>query len=740
MDPIKEVVGLTAVTTDSVPMFDTSHRIREEKASLATLKLFYSGDIGRYMNYSGPRFRCSERDSDGRAFTSFEITKKPSGVIICHSHNFPYQEKALNNIQTSEKRSLYSMLQCDAAYNGLEATEAFFGIRPGLAWGSYNLEGYRFHLKPFPKGTEFIVPNQDVSFETSFQNYLKKLYFNKFPNNLLASTLYEAENYHPRVDMVFDFCNSTGQVVMKIIKLYFELSDHSFCKCYIPLTRWYSKDMDHNFTAVTGLPDKQILMNLPQVIDAEKVVFCNTFEDALTMQKNTPPDSKVAFTAFACDDNRFEQVDFAPAIGKKLQIEITNHSGKSLAEEYLAANKLYEYLRDKLGCSEISFIQREITYPGLYNVFDIDALITAYRNHKPVVNADSVQELSEAEFVAMLDKAQAEIDRKREQSQDFPFWKKADTVASAVPAAEASENMPANTLFRPCIVRGSTTIIESVPGLGKSCLATAIGAQIAGCKEPFLEDRCWTCCSNPDGKPNKVAYLVFDADGTAAIKEHFNDFASKIGENQINFIQLNMAGDDIDYSRPANYGKMVALLENLRDNYGVKGQPVDALFIDTLLAFTHENIKNAFSVLTKLNREFPRMAIVGIHHLNLANKTYGGTLATMGPRAIIKLYRNSKQEEAIVGRKPTLNDPFTIDIEKFNTNKIAEDGESFELKLDEANHFVVVNKLRELAELRRLLIQGYSEKYGLNQDEIGRLFGTTGRTIRNWLNVDKKKG
>ena len=60
MDPIKKVVGVTAVTTDSVPMFDTSHRIREEKASLATLKLFYSGDIGRYMNYSGPRFRCSE--------------------------------------------------------------------------------------------------------------------------------------------------------------------------------------------------------------------------------------------------------------------------------------------------------------------------------------------------------------------------------------------------------------------------------------------------------------------------------------------------------------------------------------------------------------------------------------------------------------------------------------------------------------------------------------------------------
>ena len=55
-----------------------------------------------------------------------------------------------------------------------------------------------------------------------------------------------------------------------------------------------------------------------------------------------------------------------------------------------------------------------------------------------------------------------------------------------------------------------------------------------------------------------------------------------------------MAGDDIDYSHPANYGKMVALLEKLRDYYGVKDRPVDALFINTLLAFTHENIKNAF--------------------------------------------------------------------------------------------------------------------------------------------------
>ncbi len=54
----------------------------------------------------------------------------------------------------------------------------------------------------------------------------------------------------------------------------------------------------------------------------------------------------------------------------------------------------------------------------------------------------------------------------------------------------------------------------------------------------------------------------------------------------------------------------------------------------------------------------------------------------MGPRAIVKLFRTNEQTEAIEERKPTLTDPFTIEIDKFNTNKIPEDGECFEVVLD----------------------------------------------------------
>ena len=110
----------------------------------------------------------------------------------------------------------------------------------------------------------------------------------------------------------------------------------------------------------------------------------------------------------------------------------------------------------------------------------------------------------------------------------------------------------------------------------------------------------------------------------------------------------------------------------------------------------------------------------------------------MGPRVIISLHRTAEQEKTLKG-KPTLNDPFTIKIEKFNCNKIPEDGESFEVKLDDQNHFVVVNPVRSQNEMRPLLSKQYAAKYDLSQGEIARLFDTTDRTIRNWLNEEPEK-
>ena len=108
----------------------------------------------------------------------------------------------------------------------------------------------------------------------------------------------------------------------------------------------------------------------------------------------------------------------------------------------------------------------------------------------------------------------------------------------------------------------------------------------------------------------------------------------------------------------------------------------------------------------------------------------------MGPRAIIELFRTNEQIENLDGRNPTLADPFTIKLDKFNGNKIPEDGECFDVVLDDDNHFVVVNPVRSQKEMRDLLLPQYEERYKLTQEEIGKLFDVSGRTIRNWLSEE----
>jgi hypothetical protein len=489
--------------------------------------------------------------------------------------------------------------------------------------------------------------------------------------------------------------------------------------------------MNHNFIATVGLPGKQILMHLPQIAKAQTVVLCQTMEDAVALQRNTPTD-EIAFTAFIPGEINCTNIDFAPLRDKNIKILISNSDSVSLAEAYKDAEWLYYWLRNEESFSEISFIQREVVFPLYSNVSDLEDLVAAHRSQKPVVIEESVQEFSETEFLERLEDAQAEIVRKAEQNKDFPFWKKSRSEATSLTTQNRGK-ISDKMILRPLVVRGTTILVESTPGMGKSCFATALCAKITGSNAPFLEERCFTRCSTPSGRGNKVAYLVFDADGESAITEHRNDFARNIGENDINFIQLNMAGKSIDYSKEANYNDFVEMLSDIRDNHGVKGQPVDVLVIDTLLAFTHNKSNASFEVFTKLNREFPDMALVVIHHLNLNNNTYGGTLATMGPRAIIKLFRTNEQTESIGERKPTLTDPFTIEIDKFNTNKIPEDGESFEVVLDDDNHFVVVNPVRSQKEMQRLLLPQYKKHYELTQEEIGKLFDVSERTIRNWL-------
>ena len=54
-------------------------------------------------------------------------------------------------------------------------------------------------------------------------------------------------------------------------------------------------------------------------------------------------------------------------------------------------------------------------------------------------------------------------------------------------------------------------------------------------------------------------------------------------------------------------------------------------------------------------------------------------------------------------------------------------------KNNDSISFAVVNPVRSQKEMQELLLSQYKKYYKLTQDEIGKLFDVSGRTIRNWL-------
>lgn len=735
-------VDLTATGMDNVPELPCSDRVQEEKLSLQLWSEFLAGrlemTVRRASAGENAKFPCSLVGKDGRKFCSFTMTKDFFALILLHQdpYELPARGCPMRLFPELHNRSLFCLLQDSTEYSGIASMSYHFAEEP-YGYSAFKLSGYRFSLEKFP-ASRAKQYSTDVSEELALQREVNHWFDIGFPNGLFEPVpAFPGDMTSNWMVMCFDFTNEIGEVMQKVLKVYRIHNAHHFVKCYFPLTRWYCKDIHAAFTVGVGLPEKQILFNLPLVLKADIVVVCTSLESALANQQINGDDETVAFTAFVCDGARFDQVDFTPLKEKVVRVFIANHSGFSLAESYMADYPLYEYLRNVVKIKDLGIIQMEVKYPDVSDVYDIDQLMAAHRCQKPHIVDGSVFEVPDAEISQMCEKAQAEIDRKREQSKDMPFWN-ATTETAATSAAPASTRLTDQIISRPYIVGGTVTVIESAPGMGKSCMATAWAANIAGSADPFLEDRCLTRCTPRNGRGYKVAYLVFDSDGVPTIQEHRKDFAGNLGKNDTNFIQRDMAGEEINYSLPANYNAFIAVLNDIRDNEGQRGQNIDVLFIDTLLGFTHEKPNNSFEVLTKLSKEFPNMAIVVLHHLNLENKTFGGTRTTMGPRVILKLFRTDEQQKMLNGREPTLHDPFTVEIAKFNANKISEDGAPFEVKLDDKNHFVVINSPTPRDELRRLLVKAYEQKYHLAQAEIGRLFGATDRTIRNWLSEGKK--
>ena len=653
--------------------------------------------------------------------------------------------------------SLFELLQTRPAavdYHGLAETFHFFKS-PCNTFGPFGV-GSRFSVRRFPN-LRPCEKQEGFSLEQSYQNDLCNLLGRGFPDP--ANTIYEAPESKWFIGAI-DFRNEYGIVDMKLVS-FLHFQDGTLYVAHVPVTCWcirngelkkrpscppskivegYPLELHHstNYIVPVAMPGKQPLLHLDRIADADVAVICATPENAVALQKANAK-KPVVFTGFVCDPGQYDEVDWDPVKGKSVWIEVANHSGLTLAETYTEVSGLYEYLRDVVKVEDIHFLQRAIAYPSTDGVRNVDGLVDATRKNPPHVIDGSILELNEDEFPAMVEKAQAEIARKTTAMNDVPFWNaelqvEAGPVENDKPVGRVTDKM----ILRPFIVAGTTTLISGVPGVGKSCIKTAICASIAGSPRKFLEGRFWTRCTPADGHQYKVVDLIFDSDGGEAIADHRRDFASDIGENAVNYFQKDMSGDTMNYMEPENYTAFEKVLDDIEAHEGVPGQRIDVLCIDTLLAFSHEarELRKVNEVFKRLNHDRPDMATILIHHLNPRDKqAIGGVRVLTGVRAHVMINRTDEQMKAIPkGRLPLLSDPFTVSFGKASNIKIAEDGETFTVRLEEGNVFAVADKEDQetVRARRKAIVEGYV-KQGLTQPEIARLFGVTDKTIRNWI-------
>lgn len=767
-----EGVDLNPVGGDNLPKI-TITNVLETKASMMLLDLYYSGGLGRYLKHSHedillPCHVPMTKDGKKGPFKKFAIANGTKFFVFSDYTGYrsdpdpryaPMIVPRENFIRPDVAEcdlSLFELLQtCPAVvdYHGLEETLHFFKARCST-FGPFHV-GDRFAVRRFPE-LHPCETQEGFSLEQSFQNVLCNFLGRGFPDP--ASTICEAPESKLFIGAI-DFCNEYGIVNMKVVSfLYFQ--DGTLYAGHVPVTCWcvnngkqkerpscppnkivegYPLELRHstNYIIPVAMPGKQPLLHLDRIAGANVVVICATPENAVALQKANSNKS-VVFTGFVCDPGQYQEVDFSPVKGKSVWIEIANHSGLTLAETYIEANGLYEHLRDVVKVENLHFFQRAIAYPSMDGVRNVDDLVNATRENPPRVIDGSIREYDEAEFPVMVEKAQAEIERKATAVQDMPFWSEelqveAGPVENDKPVGRVTDKM----ILRPFIVAGTTTLISGAPGVGKSCIKTAICASIAGSPRKFLEGKFWTRCTPTDGHQYKVVDLIFDSDGAEAIADHRRDFASDIGENAVNYIQKDMSGDTTNYMEPENYTAFEKLLDDIEAHEGVPGQPIDVLCIDTLLAFSHEarELRKVNEVFKRLNHDCPHMATILIHHLNPRdNKAIGGVRVLTGVRAHVMIDRTDAQLKALNGKHPLLSDPFTVSFGKASNIKIAEDGETFTVRLEEGNVFAVADKEDQetVRARRKAIVEGYA-KQGLTQPEIARLFGVTDKTIRNWI-------
>lgn len=773
-------INLKVVGGDNIPLTSTS-QINEAKASMMILNLYYQGSIARYADTSvlsdDKMFNCKSNLSYTYKLSGKEIKKNlPYFQIVNGFPFFPFlREKGsgrwqcfIDYAQPSDiekcPSSLFKLIPerfSSGTYQDSDLNRALhFFKTDSRTFGKFTLKD-RFRLASLCESNSA----QDEEDSSDIHSFQEKLAF------LMKYSFQDSRNFNLECNtkdndlfLSVDFHDSCGETMMRMAK-YFQFKKNRIYKIYVPVTCWFVKHhhpykelfvrdycqmmkksieiYDNSFFwASVGLPDGQILYNLNLLEKAETVIICNSPENAEALQEaNDIEDTGVAFTGFVCDPGQYDEVDFSPLKGKQVYIELSNHNGLSLAESYLEANKLYEHLRNEVKIENIGFIQREIVYPDMDEVCDLDGLVKTAGGNPPLVIKKTVLAFDEQQFIITLKNAQQEIDRKKRDSSDQPFWGAPQPTETSDEETQDEEDPYASLILRPIINRGQTTLIAGMPYAGKTAFSIAMGGYLRGCNNHFLENWYWTRHNkepqdeNSEKKDYKVVYLLFDSGGKTILNKFRKEFCPGIEQNDPLFIMDDLGGNTTDYTQEENYGKFMRIL----DKYEKDGRKMDVLFIDTAARFAnqdHFDIKKLNKFMSFFNSRRPDVALVFVHHAKDEKDMYGGPLALATVRNGCVLFRTKKQCDAVEGT-PTLNNPFTIRVKKsLLSANISTDLADFTART-ENNEFTAVASDLEQAKRLHEIVDAYTAE-DLKRPEIASLLDCSTRSLFNHLkNADQ---
>ena len=412
--------------------------------------------------------------------------------------------------------------------------------------------------------------------------------------------------------MSFDFVDGNGFVTMRIDKLIL-VNPHSLpTKVYLPLTNW-GGDLLHPETGTLlklPVPGQQPLFNLRDIHEASSVVLCASLDDAYGLKMTNVHQTEVAFTAFVCEPGRIDDVDIAPLEGKALYMLISNQSGRSISEEYLTVNAVYEHLRQKLGEKvPITFMHREVRYPDVGFADSVEAVLGKYSSDPPV--AQKCELVSEQDF-------------KHRVTAITAFHTQAWMIVGQCTEEDSSENdRTKQLLLRPFLHRKNITAIHGPAKTGKTTIGMGFSALTVSGKhgKTLIEGAAITLPR--DAKPGKVVYLAFDSNCANNIEKLKADakVTYKLDDTDLaNLIMIPMIGRGGDFK--TNYHAIADQVRALADKHGTKERKLSLIVLDTLSPLG-EPVSSMLAV-ESFSAEFPQAATLCLMHDNTEGGPNGG--------------------------------------------------------------------------------------------------------------------